>query len=109
MKNEKLTINDVLEDLRSGGNYDLSKIGFAILERSGKIAVIPKNNENEKVYLPTSIIIDGEIVKEGLKYINRNNDWLMKQLKENKIKSPKDVLYAYTDSNGTFKYQLETK
>ena len=109
LKNEKLTINDVLEDLRSGGNYDLSKIGFAILERSGKIAVIPKNNENEKVYLPTSIIIDGEIVKEGLKYINRNNDWLMKQLKENKIKSPKDVLYAYTDSNGTFKYQLETK
>jgi len=109
LKNEKLTINDVLEDLRSGGNYDLSKIGFAILERSGKIAVIQKNNENEKVYLPTSIIIDGEIVKEGLKYINRNNDWLMKQLKENKIKSPKDVLYAYTDSNGTFKYQLETK
>lgn len=109
LKNEKLTINDVLEDLRSGGNYDLSKIGFAILERSEKIAVIPKNNENEKVYLPTSIIIDGEIVKEGLKYINRNNDWLMKQLKENKIKSPKDVLYAYTDSNGTFKYQLETK
>ena len=109
LKNEKLTINDVLEDLRSGGNYDLSKIGFAILERSGKIAVIPKNNENEKVYLPTSIIIDGEIVKEGLKYINRNNDWLMKQLKENKIKSPNYVLYAYTDSNGTFKYQLETK
>ena len=48
-------------------------------------------------------------MKEGLKYINRNNDWLMKQLKENKIKSPKDVLYAYTDSNGTFKYQLEIK
>ena len=106
LEQEKLTINDILEELRSNGNYELEKIAFALLESNGKITVIPKDTNNQKVYLPTSIIIDGEIDKNGLKYINRNTDWLEKQLKKHKIKSTKDIFYAYTDSQGVFQYQL---
>ena len=106
LKKEKLTINDVLEQLRSNGSYELSSVAFALLESNGKITIIPNNQNNEKIYLPTSLIIDGEINYNGLKYINRNLDWLNKQLKENKIKSLEDIFYAYTDSNGIFKYQL---
>src|SRR5699024_1757111 len=91
LEQEKLTINDILEELRSNGNYELEKIAFALLESNGKITVIPKDTNNQKVYLPTSIIIDGEIDKNGLKYINRNTDWLEKQLKKHKIKSTKDI------------------
>ena len=106
LEQEKLTINDILEELRSNGNYELEKIAFALLESNGKITVIPKNTNNQKVYLPTSIIIDGEIDKNGLKYINRNTDWLEKQLKKHKIKATKDIFYAYTDAQGVFQYQL---
>lgn len=105
LKQEKLTINDVLEQIRVSGNYELSDVSFAILESNGQITVIPKN-QNQKIFLPTSVIIDGEIDRDGLKYINRNEAWLDKKLKENKIKHIKDIFYAYTDSNGDFKYQL---
>ncbi len=105
LSQEKLTINDVLEQIRVCGNYDLSQIAFAILESNGQVTVIPKPNVG-KIFLPTSIIIDGEIDKAGLKYINKNLDWLNKQLKENKINHIEDVLYAYTDTNGIFQYQL---
>lgn len=105
LKNEKLTINDILEELRYGGNYDISKIAFAILENNGKISVIPSPC-NQKIFLPTSIIIDGEIDLDGLKYINRNLNWLEKKLKENNIKSPKEIFYAYTDDKGNFQFQL---
>lgn len=105
LKNEKLTINDIISEIRASGNYDISKIAFAILEKNGKISIIPTKN-NQKIYLPTSLIIDGEIDKDGLKYINRNLDWLEKQFKKHKIKSEKDILYAYTDDNGEFQFQL---
>lgn len=103
---EKLTINDVLEQVRINGNYDLSQIAYGILESNGQVSVIPKDNQNQQIHMPTSIIIDGEIIFEGLKFINRNEDWLHKQLKHHKINSPKEVFYAYTDINGNFVYQL---
>src|SRR5699024_6096264 len=37
LEQEKLTINDILEELRSNGNYELEKIAFALLESNGKI------------------------------------------------------------------------
>ncbi len=103
---EKLTINDVLEQIRSSGNYDLNNIAYGLLESNGQISVIPKDPNGNKISLPTSIIIDGEIIYEGLKFINRNESWLNKQLKQNKIHSFKDIFYAYTDINGNFVYQL---
>lgn len=109
LEKEKLTINDVLEQLRTSGNYDLKEVAFALLETNGQITVIPKDQNNNEVYLPTSLIIDGEINSAGLKFINRNLDWLNKQLKENKINSKDDVFYAYTDSKGVFQYQLNNQ
>lgn len=109
LEQEKLTINDVLEKLRTNGNYEISQIAFAILESNGEITVIPKDENNKNVCLPTSLIIDGEISKQGLKFINRNVDWLNKQLKNSNIKSYKDVFYAYTDTQGNFQYQLTEK
>ena len=109
LEQEKLTINDVLEQLRVNGNYEISQIAFALLESNGKITVIPKDQNNQTVYLPTSLIIDGQINKQGLKFINRNMDWLNKQLKQNKIQSHEEIFYAYTDTQGNFQYQLIKK
>lgn len=109
LEQEKLTINDVLEQLKINGNYDISQIAFAILERTGNITVIPKDANNQKIYLPTSIIIDGEIDTAGLKYINRDISWLNKELKNHKISHLKDVFYAYTDTQGVFQYQLKKR
>lgn len=109
LEQEKLTINDVLEQLRVNGNYEISQIAFALLESNGKITVIPKDQNNQTVYLPTSLIIDGQINKQGLKFINRNMEWLNKQLKQNKIHSYEEIFYAYTDTQGVFQYQLIKK
>ncbi len=109
LEKEKLTINDVLEQLRANGNYEISQIAFALLESNGEITVIPKDPNNQNLCLPTSLIIDGEISTQGLKFINRNIDWLNKQLKNSKINSYKDVFYAYTDTQGNFQYQLNKK
>lgn len=103
---ENLTINDVIEELRTNGQYDISKIGYAILESNGKIGVIPKEN-NIMPHLPTSIILDGEIDNNSLQYLKKDISWLNSKLESQNINSYKDIFYAYMDTNGNFNYQIK--
>ena len=106
LKKEKLTINDVLESLRSNGDFDLSQIQYAILECNGKVSVIPKGQSNPPK-IPVSLIIDGEISRDGLKIAQKDINWLLNKLRESKIHSQKEVAYAYLDTNSKFNYQLK--
>lgn len=43
MKNEKLTLDDLMEAIRTCGINDLNKVDFAVLETDGKISIIKKS------------------------------------------------------------------
>lgn len=116
LKKEKFNINDLMEELRLQGYYNLEDIEYAILETSGQLSVIPKTELSNVTKsdlkltvtqdsLPITLILNGRINKENLKIINKDENWVKEQLKKNEISSIKDVFLALMDSKGKFYYQ----
>lgn len=111
LKKEKFDINDLLEEARINGYFDISKIDYALMETNGQISFLKKSkyesvtNEDLKITKPKNglslnLIIDGSVVKENLKTINKDEKWLKTKIGKNKIK---DVLLATIDNQNKIK------
>ena len=109
LKKLKIDINDLLEQCRSNGIFDISEINYAVMEVNGKINILKKagfdpvtaNDLNLKVPskdLVSNIIIDGVIVYNNLENMNKDEDWLFKELKVKGYKL-EDILLATLDNN----------
>lgn len=110
LKSTKLDINDLLEQCRTMGYFDITEISYAILEVNGKISILPKsdyqvpnlvdlNIKTDKAYLSINIIIDGKLMNENLKNSNKNEEWLKKELKKQGYSNYNNILLA-TLTNG---------
>lgn len=118
LRNNRYNINDLLEELRLQGYYNIEDIEFAILETSGQLSIIPKtelkpitkkdlNIKTSQDDLPVTLILDGKINLNNLKFINKNKSWLLSQINKNNILSPDKIFIALLDSNGKFFFQLK--
>lgn len=117
LKNNRLNLNDLLEELRLKDYYNLEDIEYAILETGGQISIIPKsdlepatrkdlNIKSSQDMLPVTLILDGKINNKNLKYISKDRSWLNKQLSKKNISSDQ-VFLALLDSKGKLVYQLK--
>lgn len=116
----KLNVSEFLTQCRIMGYHNLSDIQTAILEPNGRISVLPKSNarpiigkdfnmkQNEEK-MPVTIILDGEILKNNLKFTGNNDIWLKKQLENQGIKNIKDIVYASCDSNNNLSIYTTVK
>jgi uncharacterized membrane protein YcaP (DUF421 family) len=118
LRSQRFNINDLLEELRLKGYFNLSEVQYAILETSGELSILPKTKESAatkadlkiKVVqesLPVPLIMDGNINHKNLKLIRKDETWLTNLLKENKISHAKDVFIGTLDSKNKFYYQLK--
>lgn len=116
LEKERFNLNDLMEELRLQGYYNLEDIQYAILETSGQLSIIPKtelcpatkadlNLKPQQDILPVTLILDGRINCNNLKIINKDKHWLKQQLKKNNISSHEHVFIAMLDSKGKFYYQ----
>ena len=107
MRKIKVDVNDLLEQCRTLGYFNLDDIAYAIMEANGEISILPKhkaqtvtkedlNIEEKKVRLVANVIIDGNVMHGNLKNFGKSNDWLYKELKKKK-KDVKDILLATLD------------
>ena len=110
LKKVKFEINDLLQEARKNGYFDLSEISYAIVEPNGSVSFLPKgeykpltikdmNLKANKQGLCANVIIDGKIMKENLQLLNKNIDWLEKELKVKGQKDFKKILLATLDNN----------
>jgi uncharacterized membrane protein YcaP (DUF421 family) len=117
LRYQRFNINDLLEELRLKGYFNLSDIHYAILETSGELSILPKTKQcnvtkedlNISITqdsLPIPLIMDGNINYKNLKLISKEEAWLENLLKENKISSAKDVFIGMLDCKNKFFYQL---
>jgi len=118
LKNNRINLNDLLEELRLKDYYNLDDIEYAILETRGQITIIPKsemepatrkdlNLKASQNMLPVTLILDGRINDRNLKLIKKDKAWLNKQLNKNNISSADQIFLALLDSQGRFVYQLK--
>lgn len=94
MKKIKLDVNELLEELRASGYFNIGEVEYAVMEVSGDISILPKseykpltphdmNIETDKSFMECIAIIDGKVMKNNLKEIGKNVYWLKKELKKN--------------------------
>lgn len=110
MKKVHLEINELLEECRIKGYFDISNIEYAIMEVNGEMSFLPKseykpvtpldmNINTDKSLLLASIIIDGKIMTNNLHLMNKDKEWLYKRIKKEGIKDIKDIILCTLDKN----------
>lgn len=107
---EGIDINDLQEEARQSGYFDLNKVNYAILETSGRISFLPKSSEevvtkkdmNIKTkddVLCANIIIDGILLENNLSNMNKDKKWLDKELSKKGYRNYANILLLTLDNN----------
>ncbi|MBZ9689060.1 DUF421 domain-containing protein [Clostridium estertheticum] len=118
LKYQRFNINDLLEELRLKGYFNLSDIQYAILETSGELSILPRTGQSNATKddlklkitqesLPVPLILDGNINYKNLELLAKDETWLNRKLKENNISDAKDVFIGIIDTKNKFFYQLK--
>ena len=107
----RFNINDLIEELRISGYYDIADVQTAIVETSGKLSVIPRDSartltvEDMKIQnpvkegLPYILITDGRINLPELTRAKKSREWLGGELKRRGMRE-KDVFLCSLDITG---------
>ncbi len=99
MKKVHLDVNDLLQECRIKGYFDISQISYAIMEVNGEISILPFSEyhpltpKDMGVKVPRemflgNVIIDGKIMHKNLRILHKDEEWLLKELK---VKGYKDI------------------
>lgn len=91
LKKSRIDINELLEEARINGYFDITEIEYALMETNGKISFLPKskykpvtktdlNIKSPYKGLSLELIIDGEIINKNLKKIKKSKEWLITRL-----------------------------
>ncbi len=102
LKKVKLDINDLLQDAREDGIFDISKVDYAIMEVSGKVTFLLKdenapltandlNIKKQNTGLTANLIMDGNIMYNNLKAFGKDKNWLMNIIKEQGYRKVDDI------------------
>ena len=100
MASLKYSVDDLCHHLREQGIGSLSEVDFAVLETDGQLSVI--ETKNSEVKAPAAIISDGQINYEILQLMNRDENWLIKKLKEAGIHDYQEVFYCVVEKERLF-------
>lgn len=100
MASLKYSVDDLCHHLREQGIGSLSEVDFAVLETDGQLSVI--ETKNSEVKAPAAIISDGQINYEILQLMNRDENWLIKKLKEAGIHDYHEVFYCVVEKERLF-------
>ena len=104
----RVTVDELMEELRMQGTTDITTIQYAILETNGRLSVLLKAGERpvtaaqmglapEESSLPLVLISDGRLLERNLISRGLNQTWLKKQLEHNGLKRVQDVFLLTVD------------
>ena len=108
MAKTRLTVDELLEELRIKGYTDISQIKSAILETNGQLSVLPCANQKpptardlkvsvEEAGLPRVVVSDGHLLERNLKALGHDRPWLDKQLAQRGCKDLSTVFLLLVD------------
>lgn len=118
MKDLRLNVNDLLEQMRAKGFFDLAEVEFAIMETNGQLSIMPRADKRpvqpsdigikpERETPAITLILDGNINYAQLNEANLSLDWLKERLARHNIYNLNQVFYASIDGNNNLFCQLK--
>jgi len=112
MARNRFTVDELLEQLRSQGYSDLSRIKYAVLETSGQLSVLPYSEDSpltsrtlrrgqpDEVTLPILLVSDGRLLKDNLRSSGHDLSWLNAQLASAGASSHRELFLMTVDECG---------
>lgn len=108
LKKVRMNVNELLQQCRTNGNFDLNEVEYAIMESNGQVSILPKAIEKpvtpkdmqlkvDKSYMCANVIIDGKIIINNLLNMNKDKSWLLKELKVKGYNDCSGILLATLD------------
>lgn len=113
MRKARYNIDDLLSQLRQRDIFDVANVEYAVLETSGDLTVVQKpwccpatrgdlqiTALDQFSGMPLTLIDDGEINWKGMEDHQLTEAWLLEQLQQKGISSPREVFFASLSNNG---------
>lgn len=108
LKKVRMNINELLQQCRTNGNFDLNEVEYAIMESNGQVSILPKSQNRpvtvqdmnlkvKKSCICANVIIDGKVIYDNLSNMNKTNEWLMHELKVQGYDNTDGILLATLD------------
>lgn len=110
LRRERYTTDELLEQLRTKSVFNPAEVEFAVLEASGELSVLLKEENQpltpkdigqhpKRQIPPQAVIMDGTVQDEGLMALGFNRQWLDQHLRQSGAKVD-DVFLAVVDEKG---------
>ena len=111
MRRNRLTVDELMEELRCQGYADPSVVWYAILETNGQLSVLPKAQEKPPTLaqlgqnptesgLPLVLISYGHVLEHNLTARGVDRNWLEKELGRQGCSDPSAVFLMTLDETG---------
>ncbi|MGI6705245.1 MAG: YetF domain-containing protein [Clostridia bacterium] len=117
LKKIRLTIDDLVSQLRTQGVFSMTDVEFALFEANGRLSVQKKSQKqpvtpsdlniaSQYDGLPTVLIEEGVILTDALRSIQLTKAWLQHQLKKQNIHDISQISLAQLDTKGNLYVDL---
>lgn len=109
MRENRYTLDELLEQLRGQGLSSIADVKYAVLENSGQLSIFPwpapspedQQSSQDDVTLPVILINDGRVLGRNLAICGLDDTWLQDQLAQRRISSPRQVFLLTVDEQGS--------
>jgi uncharacterized membrane protein YcaP (DUF421 family) len=113
LASHRISIDNLSMLLRNNNVFSIKEVDYAILEPNGLLSVIKKSNlepvtkkdmniqQSNRQFIPTEIIVEGNVIEKNLRELGLGSEWLGNQLKLNRVNSIKDIFYAQLQEDGS--------
>lgn len=113
LASHRLNMDDLSMMLRTNNVFSIKDVDYAILEPNGELSILKKSQlegitrmdlnitPSPRLYLPTELIVDGQLVAKNLKEINLTKEWVLEEINKAGYHSFADIFFAELQSDGT--------
>jgi uncharacterized membrane protein YcaP (DUF421 family) len=111
MHSNRFTPEELMQELRNQGIYDISRVQYAVLETNGSLNVMPCPEDKpatvgmlglkiEEESYPSIVINNGRILENNLKWLGFDLNWLEKKLKSEALDKVENIYLMIADRQG---------
>ena len=114
LRKNRMNINQLQSLLRQSETFSIREVAFCYLEANGSISILKKTKYQKTtqedfsmsvkpVYVPVTLIRDGEVLWDEVTDLGFDEDWLRAQLSSQKVSEYKTIFLAeWLEDDGLF-------
>lgn len=114
LRKNRMNINQLQSLLRQSETFSIREVAYCYLEANGSLSILKKtkyqkttqedfNLPSQAVFVPVTIIRDGEVLWDEIMELGFDESWLQSQLKKQNITDYKDIFIAeWLQDDGLF-------